>query len=157
MLPKPRSGVREWPRASALGLKLAGTRALEGLVPHCTRRLWADALGYCLTPPRGQQILTPWSLPSRSQASPAKELAVSCLTLECTIFYNGSSTREYGLDHTTDFPALISAVVHAHVMGFRANRLLPVWIKDYEIRIRSNGNSALPRKQTENLCGGSRG
>src|SRR5207244_13275896 len=77
----------------------------------------------------------------RSCKRPSLEkTAHSCLALEGSILNEHVPPRDDSLRHTPNPAAFISAIVHAHVMRFGADGLLPVRIKDHDVRIRSDGD-----------------
>src|SRR5262249_28736730 len=87
--------------------------------------------------------------------SPFYESPGARFAFELAIFHDHLSPRQHSLGDALHTPSFIRAVIHAHMMGRRADRLFAVRIEDHYIGVRADGNRALLRKQSKNLgCGG---
>src|SRR6478609_3959486 len=64
-----------------------------------------------------------------------EESAGSGFTFELAVLHENLSTDDNGFRNTADAAALISTVVHAHVMGAGADRLLPIRIENHNVGV----------------------
>src|SRR6266571_2326240 len=66
---------------------------------------------------------------------------------------DGAAAGENGFGRALDADALEHGIVHAHVMGFRADDFLVVGIEDHQVGVRTDGDGALARVKAEEFCG----
>ena len=83
-------------------------------------------------------------------------MSIAWFAFEYFVFHDNVATREHGLSDTAYFAALVRTIVDAHVMGFRADRLLTVRIEDHDVGIGADRDRAFSRKHSKDL-GSSRG
>src|SRR5207237_1279341 len=83
--------------------------------------------------------------------APSQESSVPGFSLERSTFDDYRSSRQHRFDDAANLPAFICAVVHAHVMRLRADRLLAVRIEDHNVGIGPDSNGALPGKEAEDF------
>jgi len=83
----------------------------------------------------------------------AKKLACARAADEFSSFDHGAPAREDSFWGSFDLSALEHRIVHAHVMGFCADDLLFVRIKDHEVGIRPYSDSSFAGIEAEEFCG----
>ncbi len=91
-----------------------------------------------------------------SQASvglAAEELAGAGAADEFAGVDDGAAAGEDGFGRAFDADALEHGIVHAHVVGFRADDFFVVGIEDDQVCVGADGDSAFARVEAEEFCG----
>ena len=83
----------------------------------------------------------------------AKELAGAGAANEFSGVDDGTAAREDGFGRSFDLNALKHGIIHSHMVGFRADNLFLVRIKNHEVGVRSYRDGAFARIKTEEFRG----
>src|SRR5712691_6015361 len=83
----------------------------------------------------------------------AEELAGAGAADEFSGVDDGAASGEDRFGRALDANALEHGIVHAHMMGLRADDFLVIGIEDDEVSVRAYGNGALARIKSKEFCG----
>jgi hypothetical protein len=78
-----------------------------------------------------------------------QEFPLASFSQEFVAFYDNSTPGQDRDRHACHLDALEHRVIHAHVMRFRADRVLPRGVEDDKISVAANGNRSFARIETE--------
>ena len=83
----------------------------------------------------------------------AEELAGAGAAYEFASVDDGTAAGEDGFGGAFDLDALEHGIVHAHVVGFRADDFFVIGIEDDEVGVGADRDGAFARVEAEELCG----
>ena len=83
----------------------------------------------------------------------AEELADARAADEFAGVDDGAAAGKDGLGGAFDADAFKHGIVHAHMMGFRADDFFVIGIEDHQVGVGANGDGAFARIEAKEFCG----